>query len=224
MTSLDPQTDARAYVGPENRYDLMAANQFNLMTSLGLRQSHRLLDVGCGCLRAGKLFIPYLKPGGYFGVDPNRWLIEQGIQDELGQDILQVKRPSFVYSETFDFSAFNTRFDYLLAQSILSHCGRSQVEALFRGAGPVMDESSVLVFDFYQGDTDHDGDAWTYPKNVRYTWSFMESALRDAGLMGQRFDWPHPKFQWVAVVREGSPDRLDRALRRLIEPMVWPPS
>ena len=36
----------RAYVGPPEDYDLIAAMTFNLLTTLGLRQHHSLLDVG----------------------------------------------------------------------------------------------------------------------------------------------------------------------------------
>ena len=39
----------KAFVGPIEEYDLMAAMQFNLLTALGLRQHHSLLDVGFGC-------------------------------------------------------------------------------------------------------------------------------------------------------------------------------
>ena len=75
----------RAYVGPPTDYDLVGAMQFNLLTNLGLREEHYLLDIGCGSLRAGKLLIPYLVPGRYFGIEPERWLIEEGIDNELGQ-------------------------------------------------------------------------------------------------------------------------------------------
>ena len=55
--------DYREYVGTSERYDIGGAIQFNLLTTLGLREHHRLLDVGCGSLRAGRLFIPYLLKG-----------------------------------------------------------------------------------------------------------------------------------------------------------------
>jgi cyclopropane fatty-acyl-phospholipid synthase-like methyltransferase len=44
----------RAYVGPPEDYDLIAAMTFNLLTTLGLRQHHSLLDVGCGSLHIGR--------------------------------------------------------------------------------------------------------------------------------------------------------------------------
>jgi hypothetical protein len=69
----------RAYVGPPRQFDFMGATQFRLLTTLGLREHHSVLDFGCGSLRAGRLLIPYLLPGRYYGLEPNRWLIEDGI-------------------------------------------------------------------------------------------------------------------------------------------------
>tara|TARA_B100001057_G_C22793434_1_gene928580 strand:+ start:38 stop:220 length:183 start_codon:yes stop_codon:yes gene_type:complete len=50
----------KKFVGPTKRYDFMSKTQFNLLSSFGLRSYHKLLDFGCGSLRAGKLFIPFL--------------------------------------------------------------------------------------------------------------------------------------------------------------------
>src|SRR5207247_1444352 len=90
----------RAYVGPPEDYDLIAAMTFNLLTTLGLRQHHSLLDVGCGSLRIGRLLIPYLNRGKYFGVEPNKWLVEEGIKRELGEDLVQIKYPTFFFTDS----------------------------------------------------------------------------------------------------------------------------
>ena len=66
----------RAFVGLPQKYDLVAANQFCILTTLGLRENHKLLDIGCGSLRGGRLFIPYLLPNGYYGIEPEKWLID----------------------------------------------------------------------------------------------------------------------------------------------------
>ena len=67
----------RAFVGPPEDYDLISAMVFNLLTCLGLRQHHKVLDIGCGSLRCGRLLIPYLNKGNYFGVEPNKWLVDK---------------------------------------------------------------------------------------------------------------------------------------------------
>ena len=92
----------KAYVGLPDRYDFMGATQFRLLTSLGLRAHHKLLDFGCGSLRAGKLFIPYLDAANYHGQDPNEWLIRDGIENELGADIKKVKKPHFSNLDSFE--------------------------------------------------------------------------------------------------------------------------
>src|SRR6266480_2601057 len=113
----------RAYVGPPEDYDLVAAMAFNLLTTLGLRQYHSLLDVGCGSLRIGRLLIPYLNQGKYFGVEPNEWLVEQGIKLELGKGLVQIKRPTFFFSDSPEtIAAAKVSFDFAVAQSIFSHC------------------------------------------------------------------------------------------------------
>ena len=58
----------RAYVGKPEEWDLVAARQVTLLLTAGLRDYHRLVDVGCGSLRAGRMLIPYLEPERYFGI------------------------------------------------------------------------------------------------------------------------------------------------------------
>src|SRR5437870_13686880 len=89
----------RAYVGPPQDYDLIAAMTFNLLTTAGLRQHHKLIDVGCGSLRAGRLFIPYLNSGNYIGVEPNEWLVTEAIESEMRDELVRSKAAySILYS------------------------------------------------------------------------------------------------------------------------------
>jgi len=54
VSKLKPGDDHHmAYVGPPTQHDFMGATQFRLLCTLGLRAHHRLLDFGCGSLRAG---------------------------------------------------------------------------------------------------------------------------------------------------------------------------
>src|SRR5206468_10042007 len=96
----------RAYVGPPEDYDLIAAMAFNLLTTLGLRQHHALLDVGGGSLRIGRLLIPYLNRGKNFGVEPNEGLVEQGIKRELGRALLEMKGRTFFFSDKIERDHF----------------------------------------------------------------------------------------------------------------------
>lgn len=101
----------RAYVGPPGLYDYLGAAQFRLLTMMGLREEHRLLDFGCGSLRAGRLFIPWLLPGRYFGIEPNRWLIDDAIRLELGSDMMGLRNPRFDDNDQMRMDVFGTDFD-----------------------------------------------------------------------------------------------------------------
>ena len=98
-----------AYVGPPAEYDFMGATQFRLLTTLGLRETHQLLDFGCGSLRAGRLFIPYLSAGKYFGVEPNSWLVKEAITHEIGQDQIRLKSPTFLHNDDFTVTEFGVK-------------------------------------------------------------------------------------------------------------------
>ncbi len=120
----------RAFVGDTKTYDIFSYMQFTLMTLLGLRQDHTLLDIGCGSLRAGKLFLIYLLPDRYFGIEPEQWLVEEGIERELGHELADRKRPRFLFDRDFSCAGFGVAFDYIIAQSIFSHASLAQNSAL----------------------------------------------------------------------------------------------
>ena len=138
----------RAYVGPVDKFDLISANQFSLLVDLGLRDTHYLLDIGCGSLGGGRLFIPYLLPNRYHGIEPVNWLIQEGIRNELGSDIIHTKKPVFDYNREFNLKVFNKKFDYILAQSIFSHASESQIRKCVSAARSVIRPSSKFVVNF----------------------------------------------------------------------------
>src|ERR1700674_1277415 len=101
-----------AYVGPPTQYDFMGATQFRLLCTLGLRANHYLLDFGCGSLRAGRLLINYLDHGRYFGIEPNKWLIEDAINNQVGKDLIHIKAPQFDNNSDFATNVFSEKFDF----------------------------------------------------------------------------------------------------------------
>jgi hypothetical protein len=190
----------RAYVGPPQHYDLVSAMQFNLLTFLGLRERHFLLDVGCGSLRGGKLFIPYLLPGRYYGIEPEQWLIEEGMKNELGEDLWRIKQPVISNDSDFNLSAFDCKFDFILAQSIFSHASRQQIGKCLSEATRVMKPTCILAATFVEGEEDYSGDEWVYPGCVTYSLEFMTGLAKERGLVCRAIDWPHPSQQtWVLM-------------------------
>jgi len=181
----------RAFVGATETYDIFAHMQFSLMTLLGLRQEHTLLDIGCGSLRAGKLFIMYLLPDRYFGIEPEQWLVEDGINREIGQELVSRKRPRFLFDSNFSCTSFGESFDYVIAQSIFSHASQAQIRRCLSQVRAVMKSTSMFAASFVQGDDDYSGDRWVYPETIRYRAATMERLAREAGLACRQLDWFH---------------------------------
>ena len=188
----------RAYVGPPEHYDLIAGLQFTLLFKAGLRETHKLLDLGCGSLRGGRLFIPYLRPGHYFGVEPNEWLVQEGIARELGMDVLRVKRPTFSTIADFDLAQLGERFDFALAQSIFSHTFGDLARKGLSGLRECLAEGGVLLATFFEREQTAEGSGWRYPTNVPYTWDAFSAIADEAGLAVRRLEWPHPRQTWFA--------------------------
>ncbi len=182
----------RAFVGPPENYDLISAMQFNLLTTLGLREHHFLLDIGCGSLRGGKLFIPYLLPDHYFGIEPEQWLIEEGFRKELGRDIIAIKKPVFSNDRDFTCTIFDQKFDFILAQSIFSHASQAQIRRCLSQAKECMKTTSIFAASFYKGILNYSGDEWVYPDLVSYTLIRLRELANEQGLVCEQINWPHP--------------------------------
>ena len=188
----------RAYVGPPEDYDLIAAMTFNLLTTLGLRQHHSLLDVGCGSLRIGRLLIPYLNRGKYFGFEPNEWLVQEGIKRELGESLLQIKSPTFFFSDSPDAIAqAQTSFDFVLGQSVFSHCGLDLIKNWLAAISRSLAEDGTLVATFLVGEEDSPKTGWMYPDCVNYRPATLEQAAEDLNLRFEILDWKHPRQTWA---------------------------
>lgn len=180
----------RAYVGSPKAYDVTGATQFALMVALGLRESHTLLDIGCGSLCGGRLFIPYLLPGGYYGIEPQAWLVEDGINLEVGDELRRLKRPAFLYVDDFSLTAFKVPFDFMLAQSVLTHVSQAQLDRCLSQAKLALKPEGLFAASFFSNGHDtYDGDGWIYPRFAPYPVKFVLEKARQHGLTGYPLIW-----------------------------------
>ena len=201
----------RSFVGADDLFDVVGASQFDVLTNLGLREHHWLLDIGCGSLRAGRLFIPYLLPGHYFGIEPNRWLIEEAIIHEVGHSLIEIKRPVFNYDNNFSLSNLGRKFDFLLAQSIFTHASHSQITRCLSEASRVMHDSSVFVATFDKGQEDYSGKDWVYPGYVTYRPVTMERMIAEQGLTFKtlKLSWAFSdRHTWLAITKASNIEHL----------------
>lgn len=218
----------RSFVGPAYRYDLLGGAQFALLFLLGLREHHRLLDFGCGSLRLGRIAIPYLSAGKYFGIEPEAWLIADGLAREAGRDIQEVKRPRFDYNTEYRTDVFGETFDFIVAQSVFSHTGDEATKTALKSFAGSLSETGVVVANWLVGEETEefppDACGWVYPECVPFSLQRIERLAAEAGLAVRHCPWPHPGgLTWFLLAR--SEDNLpspDDLARLAVSPMARP--
>ena len=71
VMKADTARSDEAAVGGRTHEEWLSVGQmqFDYLTGHGLKPGMRMLEIGCGNLRAGRLFVDYLDPGDYYGID-----------------------------------------------------------------------------------------------------------------------------------------------------------
>jgi SAM-dependent methyltransferase len=115
----------------------------------GLRPEHHLLDYGCGILRGGLQFVPYLQPHHYVGVEISASRLEQGrrLMDEAG-----IAGDSYSTLLVHDCSLRELqgrKFDYVWAHAVLMHMPESDIRSLLHSLKNHLNPNAVFLFTFF---------------------------------------------------------------------------
>lgn len=198
----------RAGVG--GRWEELGALQFAFMRAQGLQPHHRLLDVGCGSLRGGVHFIRYLEPGYYVGIDKQPDLLEAGRSIELVRAGLQDRAPQLHATGEFDLDWLDpeTRFDYALAQSVLTHLRPGLIRLCFQSVTARLGPDGVFFASFFESDNDRvtlgPAHGWRHDElqEPHYPVTVLRSLAEEAGA---RLDylgpWGHPRDTRMVALR-----------------------
>lgn len=119
--------------GPVEDFERVGRLQLVTLLEEGLLPQHRVLDIGCGALRAGYWLIHFLQPSHYFGIEPNVAMLHAGRDRILEPGLEAVKKPTFDHNDRFDCGVFGVTFDAMLARSVWTHASKDQIEAMLEG-------------------------------------------------------------------------------------------
>ena len=148
---------------PAADFEKAGREQLIYMLSAGLNPDSKVVDVGCGVLRAGYWLIHFLDADCYFGIEPHKGRLEMGVNDILEPEVLAAKRPRFDTNAHFDTSVFGEEFDFFLAYSIWTHASKRQIQAMLDSFLRDSKDDGTLLASYLPAGwkrPDYKGDTW----------------------------------------------------------------
>ena len=195
--------------GPIGIWPHLQQYQLNILTGLGLKPHHSVLDIGCGPITAGLGLIAYLKPGNYLGLDALPEPLAESYR-RVAKHSLVHKNPTFVCSSSFGKSELGSRmFDYIWMSQLSYHLDDDQTARLFAQAQAMMSSTSHFLFDVIDPEISLEPD---------YTWrgfSYHVRSLEFYEAMARRFSLSLQRRG--RIVDYGYPEKINLSANILLE-------
>ena len=177
--------------------------QFDYLLGHGLKPDQRMLEIGCGNLRAGRLFIDYLDSGNYYGIDisPDILLAAQDTIVEFG---LQRKLPHLSVVRDMGLAFLpDGQFDVIHAHSVFSLSPIEVIGECLAHVGRIMAPGAIFDFTFDRTEgTEHQ----VLHEDFYYRTETLIALAASHGLQAQFMDdWeqlPHDQSK-IRVTRRG---------------------
>jgi hypothetical protein len=197
---------------PVNDFAKGGREQLGYLLNAGLELDSKVVDIGCGVLRAGYWLIHFLDPGCYYGIEPHAGRLEMGVGTILEPEVLEAKRPRFDTNPRFDTSVFGEKFDFFLAYSIWTHASKPQIQTMLDGFLRDAKEGGVFLTSYlpagwkrpdYQGDgwhgTSHESDV---PGCIYHRRSWIRAECDRRGLAARDLGRDKTSlFPWLEITR-----------------------
>ena len=190
--------------------------QFDYLVAHGLKPGMRMLDIGCGNLRAGRLLIDYLEAGGYYGIDispdillaAQRTLAEAGLQDKLPHlTLVQDLKLAFLPAEYFDV---------VHAHSVFSHSPIEIIEECLAHVCRVMKPGGFFDFTF---DRTEGAEHQVLHEDFYYRTETLVALARRYGLTGRFMaDWEELPHQQCKLRVTRPEDLRSISIAAVLEP------
>lgn len=178
--------------------------QFDYLVGHGLKPESRMLEIGCGNLRAGRHFIRYLEPGNYHGADLSPEILA-GARTTIVRDGLQEKIPHLWLVDDLSLDVFPaSAFDVVHAHSVLTHCTPRAIDECMAGVKRVLAPGGIFDFTFDRVDGQEYHVLW---EDFYYSTDRLISAARRQGLAACLMeDWEQVRHR-QSKIRVSRPDQ-----------------
>ncbi|MER6997616.1 class I SAM-dependent methyltransferase [Streptomyces sp. NPDC000410] len=150
VMAKDAAQSPEAAVGSATRERWLALGQmqFDYLVEHGLKPQDRMLEIGCGNLRAGWRFIDFLEPGHYYGIDISPDILIEAKRTLVRYE-LQNKLPHLAIADdlTLDFLP-SAGFTVVHAHSVFSHSPLSVIDECLAHVERVLAPGGFFDFTF----------------------------------------------------------------------------
>jgi len=158
-------------------WDKSAQYQLDRLKRYGMKPHHSLFELGCGQLRGGRLSVAYLDAGNYYGNDISEEVLTEA-QNVLTREDLSDKQVSLYLTKNLEFNEVSGKtFDYIHAQSVLSHMPPEDIQTLFKNVKKIMHKDSKFLASFFISK-----DETIYPFHNMKNFAFPIRWMVDRGL------------------------------------------
>ncbi len=136
------------------------------LIELGLKPEHKVVEYGCGSLRAGRHFIDYLLSDNYHGLDISDRFYRDGL-NMLGTGVVQKKRPecSVISPDSLATTA-KVKPDFIFAVAVTQHVAPGELEKYIQSIFSMMSENTTLALYFVESSRQSrvKGKSWVYTR------------------------------------------------------------
>ncbi|ELS05434.1 hypothetical protein Xen7305DRAFT_00051780 [Xenococcus sp. PCC 7305] len=184
--------------GPIGYFECVGRDTFITLLQNGLRPDHKVLDLGCGALRLGYWIARFMDKGNYYGIEPVKGMLEAGKKYSLGDEIISEKQPEFSYNNSFDFSVFEVKFDFVVARSIVTHTTPGMFRKIIEQFAENGADESIMLASYWPTENGfppggENGDElplddWRFKQVIKYSFETISKWSQEFGVKVSKFE------------------------------------
>jgi SAM-dependent methyltransferase len=202
--------------GSAQSFDIPGRKILMTLLDSGLYPNSTVLDIGCGCLRGGYWLIHFLDKDCYFGIEPDKEMLQAGVTILMEPEEIEKKDPKFDSNQDFDFTVFHQAFDFFVARSIWTHASKQQISTMLDGFCQTATENGVFLTSYIKASLlrpDYKGARWVGRSHesdevgvVAHSLGWIQSECEKRGLGVQEILTETLNFgnqAWLKITRQG---------------------
>lgn len=178
-----------------HKWDERGKFQFYLLKKMGMKPESKVLDIGCGPIRAGRYLIDYLNKENYTGFDYNESFISIA-KEIIRKKALEEKKPTLLFIDDFEMDNIKGSFDFAIAFSVFNHCDKFQKDNFFRRFQNLLTPNGKLFITHAKWLTRN----YKLKPKFRITKIYENAAYIESDLLMENWGWPENQCNVFPII------------------------